>query len=314
MKHLQLKTEGYAYVEKSFKEWLEIGGYNDNAIYGLPLHVREMLHYFEQKNICQLKQLKNTKIKKYYHDHLQTRANKTRGGALSSASLNKHQQAIKLFIKYLNQVGRINLPNIRFESETNHTNQVTVLSQLEVEALIKATAWLPENPHLHKLRERDKAIITIYYSCGLRRSEGIALNVEDVHFDKKYIHVKKGKNNKQRLVPLTKQSLVYLQDYIYNSRPQYPRSKENQALLVSLKGNRMNGQSALLRIKLLQLRVPNVELQDKQIGLHTLRHSIATHLLQNGMPMESISNFLGHSSLESTQLYTHLIKTINHKT
>ena len=70
----------------------------------------------------------------------------------------------------------------------------------------------------------------------------------------------------------------------------------------------MNGQSMLLRVKLLIQRIDNIELQNKEIGLHTLRHSIATHLLQNGMSLEHIAKFLGHSSLESTQIYTHLIE------
>ena len=74
-----------------------------------------------------------------------------------------------------------------------------------------------------------------------------------------------------------------------------------------MKHQRMNGQSILLRIKHTQAKADNKALRDKTIGLHTLRHSIATHLLQNGMELEMISRFLGHSSLESTQIYTHLV-------
>ena len=72
----------------------------------------------------------------------------------------------------------------------------------------------------------------------------------------------------------------------------------------------MNGQSMLIRIKRLKANSSNPELQAKDIGLHTLRHSIATHLLKAGMDLESIAEFLGHSSLEATQIYTHLIETI----
>jgi integrase/recombinase XerD len=67
----------------------------------------------------------------------------------------------------------------------------------------------------------------------------------------------------------------------------------------------------LLRLKILIQRVDNTELQSKDVGLHTLRHSIATHLLQNGMKLEAIAKFLGHSSLESTQIYTHLVEQEN---
>ena len=73
----------------------------------------------------------------------------------------------------------------------------------------------------------------------------------------------------------------------------------------------MNAQSIAVRLKLLQYRSNDIELQQKNIRLHILRHSIATHLLQNGMPLEKISRFLGHSSLESTQVYTHLLEQQN---
>ena len=73
----------------------------------------------------------------------------------------------------------------------------------------------------------------------------------------------------------------------------------------------MQGQSMSLRLKILQMRSNDIYLQQKNVRLHVLRHSIATHLLQNGMPLESISKFLGHSSLESTQVYTHLVESLD---
>jgi integrase/recombinase XerD len=73
----------------------------------------------------------------------------------------------------------------------------------------------------------------------------------------------------------------------------------------------MNAQSMAIRLKLLQQRTDDLQLQEKNVRLHVLRHSIATHLLQNGMPLEKISKFLGHNSLESTQVYTHLIQEDN---
>ena len=73
-----------------------------------------------------------------------------------------------------------------------------------------------------------------------------------------------------------------------------------------MKGNRISGQSLQIRLKRLQTGTDNIALQEKQIGLHTLRHSIATHLLQSGMNLPYIQQFLGHASLESTQIYTHI--------
>ena len=100
----------------------------------------------------------------------------------------------------------------------------------------------------------------------------------------------------------------YLQEYIYDSRPKLVKDGKQNALFISQRGVRMQSQSMALRLKILQQRSENIELQEKDVRLHVLRHSIATHLLQNGMSLEKIGRFLGHSSLESTQVYTHLIE------
>lgn len=127
------------------------------------------------------------------------------------------------------------------------------------------------------------------------------------------LHVRKGKNYKERFVPISKTSLKYLKDYIYDHRPELlkdgnPSRGASDALFISYNHcGRMQGQSLSVRLKRLIVQTDNPELIDKEVGLHTLRHSIATHLLAAGMQLESISRFLGHGSLESTQIYTHLL-------
>jgi integrase/recombinase XerD len=146
-----------------------------------------------------------------------------------------------------------------------------------------------------------------FYGCGIRRSEGVHLDVGDINFDRSLLHVRKGKNNRERFVPISKANRKYLQDYVYDHRPELIRGSKVEALFVSYQHiRRMQGQSLAIRLKVLQYQSEDTELMEKEIGLHTLRHSIATHLLQAGMKLESISKFLGHSSLESTQIYTHL--------
>ncbi len=109
------------------------------------------------------------------------------------------------------------------------------------------------------------------------------------------------------MVPLNDKNLLYLQAYEYDSRPLMIRHKNQDALFVSsLTGNRLQGQSMAMRLKAWINSSRSADLQQKHITLHSLRHSIATHLLLSGMALQSIQHFLGHSSLESTQLYTHL--------
>ena len=153
-------------------------------------------------------------------------------------------------------------------------------------------------------------MLTIFYSCGLRRNEVVHLDITDIIFEKSVLHVRKGKGYKQRVVPVTKQSLQHLQNYLYDARPYFCNQKE-ESFFVTQSGKRLGGQVMLIRLKQLIQLTGNAELMQKDIHLHTLRHSIATHLLQNGMRLERIKDFLGHGSLDSTQIYTHFLQTEN---
>lgn len=313
MKKLPLSNPNFRYLEQSFSEWLDILGYAPTTVYGLPIHVREFLHYIENNGVTQLSQLNPQHFKDYYKQ-LSIRSNNIRGGALSSSHLNKHIQAIRKFCEYLRQVGRIELPEITLKNEKLEDRKPEHLTQEEIQELFNSTQKeYPRNSRtsaefIATLKARDRAMLAIYYGCGARRSEGININVSDINWERGTLHIKKGKRYKERLVPISKQSLKYLQDWIYDYRPIWiNNNRKTDTLFISERGTKLSGQTLLLRLKILQELTENTTLINKEIGLHTLRHSIATHLLQAGMPLESISRFLGHSSLESTQIYTHLV-------
>jgi integrase/recombinase XerD len=312
MKSLALTNPSFRYLEESFKEWLDILGYAPTTVYYAPLHVRELLHHLESENIKDIKQLDSRQIKEHYNK-LKERSNKKRGGGLSNSHLNKHIQAIKKFTDYLRQVGRLELAASPLKNETADSGRILVVSEEEIELLFKATQKQYEtginlSPNrIEAMQSRDRAMLAVYYGCGLRRNEGVNVNTSDIDFDKALLHVRKGKNYKERFVPIGKAALKHLQEYVYDHRPELLLNTKLEALFISQRGTRMQGQSLILRLKHLQHQTENLDLMEKEIGLHTLRHSIATHLLQAGMKLESISRFLGHSSLESTQIYTHLI-------
>lgn len=310
MKSLPLQNPSFRFLEQSFKEWLDIQGFADTTVYNLPTHIRELLHYLESKGINQIKELEIQHINAHY-EKLKERARQNRGGGLSNGHLNKHIQALRKFTDYLRKVGRIQLPALKLgNEEENH--KTTFLTEGEIKLLFEASYLTGERrPNLSEavltaIQARDRAMLAVYYGCGLRRNEGVHLNLSDINFDKSILHVRKGKNHKERLVPISKTSLKYLTEYIYDHRNQLMKSSTIDALFLSQRGFRVQGQSLFIRLKLLQQRSGNLNLLEKEIGLHTLRHSIATHLMIAGMKLESISRFLGHSSLESTQIYTHL--------
>jgi integrase/recombinase XerD len=308
MKQLKIKSEAFRYVEKSFREWLDILGYSDSTVYQLPLHVRELFHWLEtEKQITQINQITTPLIKEHY-DNLKYRGNTRRSGGLSNNYLNKHLQAFNKFMDYLRQSGRLELPYLGIGQEEPDNKPIQVLSVDEIRELFKATEQHAGSPKWEAIAARDKAMLTVFYSCGLRRNEGYHLDLSDINFDRQILHVRKGKNYRERFVPFNKTNSQILQEYIYDYRPFFAGAKELDALFISVKGYRMVAQSMLIRLKLLQQKSDDIELQQKNFALHTLRHSIATHLLAAGMSLEKISRFLGHSSLESTQIYTHLME------
>lgn len=311
MKKLNLENASFRYIEQSFREWLDIQGYAPSTVYNLPNHVRELLHFLEAKDIHQIKDL-TTKLIDEYYQYLKERVNEKRGGGLSNGHLNKHIQALRKFTSYLRKVGRLDIPPLKLRDEETET-KILFLTEDEINLLFEATYIQEEKrPSIslevqEAIRSRDRAMLSIFYGCGLRRSEGVGLDIGDINFDRSILHVRKGKNYKERFVPISRKNLKYLSDYIYDHRPILTKDHKVEALFIAYSGSkRMQGQSLSLRLKKLQHLTSDLDLMEKEIGLHTLRHSIATHFLQAGMKLESISRFLGHSSLESTQIYTHL--------
>jgi len=150
MRKLLLKNESYQYLEASFKEWLDILGYAESTVYNLPNHIRELLHYLEQNNINYIKQLDNQLIKEYYN-HLKLRSNDRKGGALSNGSLNKHLQALYKFTDYLRQSGRLVIPAINIDWESDNTGEIETLTSKEIQLLYKATYGYNENTRLEPL-------------------------------------------------------------------------------------------------------------------------------------------------------------------
>lgn len=306
MKKLKLQNDSYRMFVANYKEWLDILGYAESTVYYLPNHLQEFFYYLESQGIRNINQV-TTKLVSRYYRHLQQRSNETRSGALSKSYLNKHQQALKKFREYLQNHNHTGI-NIHLKSETNPTEErLNILTQGEIKQLFKATEY---SHHYKHYKLRDKAILVIFYSCGLRRTEAVSLDLSDIYFDKERIHVRKGKNYKERFVPINRRNAEILEDYIFEAREQFMNTHQSDALFVSRQGRRMQGMSLAIRLQKIVQAANNKEIAEKGITLHTLRHSIATHLLQQEVKLEAIRTFLGHSSLESTQIYTHLLKTI----
>ncbi len=310
MRCLEIKTDSYKYLEQSFKQWLAVLGYAPVSVYGLPNYLREFFHWLEKQDITQVKNITAPHIKQYYN-YIKQRANTRQGGGLSPAYINKHKQTINLFLQYVRSTGRYEMPCIKLEGLKAQPEKIKVLSTAEIKQLYNATH---QNDTLYYAQEtgiRDRAMLSVLYGCGLRRSEAKNLDIEDINLDNKTLHVKKGKGNKDRFVPLHSSNAKHLEDYLYNARPvlldvKRKKDKTETAFFISAQSKRLSDMTMHKRLGDLLQKTDDPVLIEKKPTLHTLRHSIATHLLDNGMKLEAISKFLGHSSLESTQIYTHL--------
>ncbi len=314
MKTLILKNPAYEHLEKGFTEWLDVLGYCEMSVLNMPSIIREFLHHLEQLQINTITQLQQKHIRKYYN-HISNRPNMRRGGGLSNNYLNKHLYALEKFLEYLRHKGTQGVPTLGIKQEKLNTKEIIPLTEEEIKLLFALTDRGNENPIQEAISARDKIMLVVYYSCGLRRNEGVNIDLNDINLDTRILHVRKGKNYKERFVPFNKTNAMYLQQYIFDHRPVLLSSSlrgrpggAESALFISKIGMPMTGGALYTRLKILQLETENNALQQKATGLHILRHSIATHLLQAGMSLEKVSRFLGHSSLESTQIYTHLIE------
>ena len=309
MKKLKLQNDVFKMFVANYKEWLDILGYAESTVYYLPNHLQEFFYYLEQNSIRNINQITTKTVKEYYNS-LKERANERQSGALSKSYLNKHQQALKKFKEYLQNHNHKGF-NIHLKSETNPTEEkINILTQSEIKQLFEATEYSHTES---RFKLRDKAMLVILYSCGLRRTEAVSLDISDIFFDKERVFVRKGKNYRERFVPINRKNAEILEDYIYESRPEFYQSNLNEALFVNKNGTRLQGTSFANRLKVIVQASNNKTIAEKGITLHILRHSIATHLLQQEVPLESIKTFLGHTSLESTQIYTHLLKTIENE-
>ena len=149
--------------------------------------------------------------------------------------------------------------------------------------------------------DRQRAILHLLYGCGLRRSEAEALNVRDVDHAGGLLYVRSGKGRKRRVVPLSERVGAGLKNYQRRERWRWVREdRRTPAFLLNDRGGRMLGNTIGRRLTEL-VAASGV---DRRITPHILRHSIATHLLAGGMPVERVRDFLGHELLETTQLYT----------
>lgn len=304
MKKLPIKSAGYELLIAGYGEWLDVQGYSAGVIRTMPSHMREFLHHLEREGCTRIDQLRSEHIRDHYH-RITHRANERRGGGLSNSTIRGHVLALEKFMHYLHHRGVEGLPSVGIRPPKAERPPIVVLSVEDIAELYKVCEAQDGDAKEEAVRARDRAMLAVYYGCGLRKKEGAILRLDDVDLEARTVRVK-GKGYKERLVPVSRSSAQQLQEWIYDHRPLLLGAERVDEVFVSKGGRAMTGGMLYTRFKVLQQQVESPELRTKAMGLHALRHAIATHLHQAGMELPKIARFLGHSSMDSTQIYTHV--------
>lgn len=288
----ELYTHAYQLLLSGFDTAVKAWGYRQTGN-TYQNNVKEFLVWLENNAKLKLNKLKPLDMVEYY-EYLCNRPNIRKEGLLGSSTIDNNMFSVDLFFDYLLEIELIDRKVLLPKRSKGDGKQRQIINLDEVKLLYSVC----EN-------KRDVAILDIAYGCGLRRSEIKDLNVFDVQLSKCLLIVREGKNGKRREIPLPERLVSELKDYLINERHTYFRKDQQQrteAFLVNNKGQRMQGDHINERLKELIEKTQNAELISKEITLHCLRHSIATHLLEKA-PLEFVREFLGHTEIDTVHIY-----------
>lgn len=274
-------------MEKQVKLFLEFlqndKKVSDNTLQSYRRDIVYFSKYVEENNLNYAK-LKEEDIKEYLN-HLQEVGKK-------SSTISRHLASIRSFYQFLVKNKKAKLdPTNNIQSPKVEKRTPSVLTAQEVELLLEQ----PKDVDLKGIR--DKAMLEFAYATGMRVTEIISLNVEDVNLEEGYVTCKSG--SKERNIPLGTMSLKALKEYIEEARTVLIRDENVSALFVNINGQRLTRQGFWKIVKFYKEQAHIT----KEITPHVLRHSFATHLLQNGADLKAIQTMLGHSDISSTQVY-----------
>lgn len=224
-------------------------------------------------------------------------ARKDRGIAANSVA--RSLAAIRMFYRFLVRERILNTdPSSLVDSPKLWKKIPETLSVNEVEALLAQP-----NVRDQKQGIRDRAILETLYATGMRVSEAVNLKLDNVNMEVGFLRCV-GKGDKERIIPLGKKAIISIKRYLGSSRQVLLKNKESEVLFVSRLGRKISRQSLWKLIK----RYAKMARIKKPIKPHILRHSFATHLLERGADLRSVQEMLGHASISTTQLYTHINK------
>lgn len=274
---------------KEFKSYLRIErSLSDNTIDSYLRDIHKLARFSEEKNLNEL-QITKVEVKEFI-----VKINKE---GISARSQSRIISGIKSFYKYLilEDYLKVN-PTELIESPKIGMKLPDTLSIEEIDSLISAIDLS------HPQGERNRAILEVLYSCGLRVSELTSLKLSNIRFKEGYVKVV-GKGNKERFAPIGSSAIKFLNIYLNEIRNHQDIKKGSEDIVfLNRRGNKLTRVMIFTIIKQLAEKIG----MKKKISPHTFRHSFATHLIEGGADLRAIQEMLGHESITTTEIYTHL--------
>ncbi len=262
---------------------------SQNTVSSYLRDITQFRTYLEGAHTCSLTQAEPEMIRAYM--------TWMQGRGKSAASITRFVASVKSFYNYLCSVGAVaENPAKGLTAARSERKYPEILTNKEVELFLEQPQCVDAKGY------RDHAMLELLYATGIRVSELISLNLQDLNLAAGFIHC--ASKGKERIIPLYHTAVRALQDYVRDIRPQIIADSEEEALFVNMSGERMSRQGFWKIIKYYQEKAGI----SKDITPHTLRHSFAVHLLENGADLRSIQEMLGHADISSTQIYTHVVK------
>lgn len=260
-----------------------------NTVSSYVSDVHLFAEYLEERHRLSLEQVSHANVEEYVAW--------LRSSGRSTATVSRAVASIKCFYNHLISIRQMDSnPALNIVLEKNEKRLPQILTGQEVDLLLSQPECVDAKGY------RDKAMLELLYATGIRVSEMIGLDLDDVNLSGGFIRCR-GKD-KERFIPLYPAAIRALDDYIRDYRPDLLAENSETALFVNMSGTRMSRQGFWKLIKHYQVKAGI----SKEITPHTLRHSFAAHLLENGADLHSIQEMLGHADISSTQVYAQLVK------
>lgn len=263
-------------------------GLSENTINSYGIDLKLFLEYLRENEIPSFKQVNKEVIVNYMQSEKNN--NKANSSILRSVS------SLRKFFQYLAQEKIIEKdPMLLIDTPKKKQHLPQVLTKEEVEKLLRS----PNTGQVLGLR--DRAMLELMYTTGLRISEIINLKLEDLHLTMGTLQTL-GKGHKERIVPVGDEAIKWVNRYLEEARPKLLKQKRSNYLFLNFHGNNLTRQGVWKNLKA-EVRKAGIQ---KNITPHTLRHSFATHILENGADLRIVQELLGHADISTTQIYTHL--------